>query len=72
LQRRFEQLAAGVVSCGYFWVLASRGRWMGLGALAMRQIGKLEDLPRTHSPIAPHVHDLKEYSRREIHVKKVS
>jgi hypothetical protein len=25
LKRRFEQLAASVVSYGYFWVLASRG-----------------------------------------------
>jgi hypothetical protein len=25
LKRRFEKLAASVVSCGYLWVLASRG-----------------------------------------------
>jgi hypothetical protein len=36
LKRLFEQLAASVVSCGYFWVLASRGGWAGLSALAMR------------------------------------
>jgi hypothetical protein len=43
LKRRFEQLAASMVSCGYFWVLASRGdgAWVH-----WQEIGKLEALPR--------------------------
>jgi hypothetical protein len=43
LKRRFGQLAASVVSCGYFWVLASRGGWAWVH---WQEIGKLEDLPR--------------------------
>jgi hypothetical protein len=43
LKRQFEQLAASMASCGYLWVLASRGdgAWVH-----WQEIGKLEDLPR--------------------------
>jgi hypothetical protein len=42
LKRWFEQLAASMASCGYLWVLTSRGdgAWV-----PVNEIGKLEDLP---------------------------
>jgi hypothetical protein len=43
LKRRFEQLAASVVSCGYSWVMASRGDGAWVPG---NEIDKLEDLPR--------------------------
>jgi hypothetical protein len=43
LKRRFKQSAVSMASCGYSWVMASRGdgAWV-----PVNEIGKLEDLPR--------------------------
>jgi hypothetical protein len=42
-KRRFEQLAVSMASCGYSWVMASRGDGAWVPG---NEIGKLEDLPR--------------------------
>ena len=43
LKRRFKQLAVSMASCGYSWVMASRGDGAWVPG---NEIGKLEDLPR--------------------------
>jgi hypothetical protein len=42
LKRRFKQLAVSMASCGYSWVMASRGDGAWVPG---NEIGKLEDLP---------------------------